>query len=79
MALSFTVPIVVGATIGYFALRSAPELLTLSVLAVTGGALTSVVVEEMISEAHAGDTSRHGPIFLTVGFALFALVSVYVG
>jgi ZIP family zinc transporter len=79
MALSFTIPIVVGATIGYFALRSAPELLTLSVLAVTGGALTSVVVEEMISEAHAGDTSRHGPIFLTAGFALFALVSVYIG
>nr|WP_211236668.1 hypothetical protein [Arthrobacter castelli] len=77
MALSFTIPILLGATIGFFALRHAPEVLTLSVLALTGGALTSVVVEEMIGEAHEGKTSRLGPIFLTTGFALFALISVY--
>jgi ZIP family zinc transporter len=79
LAASFTLPILLGATIGYFALREAPEVLTLSVLALTGGALTSVVVEEMISEAHGGETSRLGPIFLTAGFALFALISVYLG
>lgn len=79
MALSFTVPILLGAAIGYFALREAPETLTLAVLALTGGALTSVVVEEMITEAHAGKTSRLGPIFLTAGFALFALITVYLG
>ncbi len=49
-----------GAGIGYFPLRAAPDVLTLSVLPLTGGALTSVVVEEMISEAHEGDTSRLG-------------------
>ncbi len=53
-------------------------MLTLSLLALTGGALTSVVIEEMISEAHEGQTSRLGPLFLTTGFALFALISVYV-
>ncbi|SDQ03141.1 MULTISPECIES: ZIP family metal transporter [Micrococcaceae] len=79
MALGFTVPILLGAAIGYFALREAPEILTLSVLALTGGALTSVVVEEMITEAHESKTSRLEPVFLTGGFALFALVSVYVG
>ena len=79
MSLSFAIPIVVGATLGYFALRNAPDLLTLSVLTVTGGALTSVVVEEMLTEAHEGDTSRLGPIALTAGFAIFALISVYVG
>lgn len=79
MAAAFAVPILVGATIGYFALRNAPEILTLSVLAVTGGTLTSVVVEEMVTEAHKGDTSPLGPVFLTGGFAIFALVSVYVG
>lgn len=79
MALSFAIPIALGATLGYFALREAPEVLTLSVLAVTGGVLTSVVVEEMLSEAHAGETSRLGPIALTVGFAIFALITVYVG
>lgn len=79
LSLSFAIPILVGATLGYFAFREAPELLTLSVLAVTGGALTSVVVEEMLTEAHEGDTSRLGPIFLTAGFAVFALISVYIG
>lgn len=79
MALSFTLPIMLGATIGYFALQNAPEIITLSVLALTGGALTSVVVEEMIEEAHQGDTSLLDPVSLTAGFALFALITVYLG
>ena len=48
-------------------------------LTLTGGALTSVVVEEMLTEAHEGDTSVWGPILLTGGFALFAAISVYLG
>lgn len=79
MALSFTAPILLGASLGYFALQEAPEVLTFSVLALTGGALTSVVVEEMVTEAHEGETSHLGPVALTAGFALFALISVYVG
>ena len=79
MSLSFALPIVLGAVLGYFALRDAPDIVTLSVLAITGGALTSVVVEEMITEAHEGDTSRLEPVALTAGFAVFALISVYVG
>ncbi|MCB2178013.1 MAG: ZIP family metal transporter [Actinomycetales bacterium] len=79
LAASFTIPIMLGATLGYFALRDAPEIVTLSVLALTGGALTAVVVEEMVSEAHEGETSRLGPVLLTAGFALFAAVSVYLG
>jgi zinc transporter, ZIP family len=79
MSLSFAIPIFVGAALGCFALRDAPELVTLSVLALTGGALTSVVVEELLSEAHEGDSSRLGPVALTAGFSIFALISVYVG
>ncbi len=79
MAAGFTVPILLGATLGFLALRGAPAIVTLSVLALTGGALAAVVVEEMISEAHEGETSRLGPIFLTAGFALFGAISVYVG
>ncbi|WP_203225644.1 hypothetical protein [Kocuria sp. SM24M-10] len=48
-------------------------------LAITGGALTSVVVEEMLTEAHEGETGVWGLILLTGGFAVFALISVYVG
>lgn len=79
LTASFAVPVLAGATLGYFALRGAPELVTLSVLALTGGALATLVVEEMVPEAHAGDTSAWGAIFLTAGFALFGAVSVYVG
>lgn len=79
LAAGFAVPILVGATLGFFALRDAPEIITLSVLALTGGALSAVVVEEMIGEAHEGQTSQLGPIFLTAGFAIFGAISVYLG
>ncbi len=39
-AAAFAVPILLGATLGFFALRDAPEIITLSVLALTGGALS---------------------------------------
>jgi ZIP family zinc transporter len=79
LSLGFAVPVLVGAALGYLALRQAPELLTLSVLALTGGALATVVVEEMVPEAHEGETSQVGAVFFTAGFALFAAISVYVG
>jgi ZIP family zinc transporter len=79
MAAGFAVPILLGAALGFLALRKAPELVTLSVLALTGGALAAVVVEEMVSEAHEGETSQLGPIFLTTGFALFGAISAYFG
>ena len=78
-AAAFAIPILLGATLGYFALRNAPEIVTLSVLSLTGGALTAVVTEEMISEAHEGETSQLGPVLLTAGFAMFAAISVYLG
>ena len=79
LTAAFAIPILFGAALGFLALRQAPEIVTLSVLALTGGALSAVVVEEMVSEAHEGDTSSLGPIFLTAGFALFAAISVYFG
>ncbi len=75
LTVGFAVPVLLGAALGYLALRSAPEVVTLSVLALTGGALCAVVVEEMVSEAHEGETSSLGPVFLTAGFALFAAVA----
>lgn len=79
LTAAFAVPILFGAALGYLALRQAPEVITLSVLALTGGALSAVVVEDMASEAHEGDTSSLGPVFLTAGFGLFAAISVYLG
>lgn len=78
-AIGFTVPVMVGALVGFYALRSAPEMLTLAVLAMTGGALVTVVIEEMVPQAHVGQTSTYGAIFLTAGFALFAATSLLLG
>jgi len=55
-----------------------PDIVTLSVLAATGGVLTNVVIEEMVTQAHDGPTSSLGPLLLTAGFGLFALISVYI-
>lgn len=79
LAVSFGIPVLVGATLGYFILRTAPELVTVSVLAFTGGILLCVVIEEMLTEAHDVATSRLGPVVLTAGFALFAAISAYLG
>ncbi|WP_217631215.1 hypothetical protein [Modestobacter sp. DSM 44400] len=46
-------------------------MVTLSVLVMTGGALATVVVEEMICEAHEGETSRLDAISSTAGFTVF--------
>ena len=79
LAAGFAVPVLLGAALGYLALRGAPDLLTVSVLTLTGGALATLVVEEMVPEAHEGETSSWGAVALTAGFALFAAISLYVG
>ncbi len=33
----------------------------------------------MITEAHEGVTSQLGPVFMTAGFAIFALITAYTG
>lgn len=78
MATSFAVPVLLGAAIGYLALRQAPDTVTLSVLAATGGVLMSVIIEEVVTQAHEGPTSSWGPLMLTGGFGLFAFISVYI-
>ncbi|WP_447924981.1 ZIP family metal transporter [Georgenia muralis] len=60
----------------------------LSVLALTGGALTAVVIEEMIPQAHTSNSEndeedteepRLNALALVAGFALFAVISAYFG
>jgi len=76
---AFTVPILLGATIGYWAVRGQPEIVKFTLLAFTGGVLTTVVVEEMVPEAHQGEEARYASLALVGDFALFALVSAYFG
>lgn len=79
LAATLALPVLLGATLGYWILRGQPELLTLSVLALTGGLLTTLVIEEIVGEAHESDDSMLAPLFITGGFAVFALISAYGG
>ncbi len=78
LSAAFAVPILLGATISYFVLRGQPELYKLMLLTFTAGVLTTLVIEELVPEAHeeAADT-RLAPLVFAAGFALFALISAY--
>lgn len=79
LAAGLMVPIFLGATVGYWAVRGQPEVVKMSLLAFTAGILTTVVVEEIVPEAHEGEEARGATLALVGGFALFALLSVYLG
>ena len=79
LAASFTVPILLAATLGYWTVRDAPDLYKLSLLAFTAGILLTVAVEEMVVQAHQTEDSRWDALMLVGGFALFALIAVYLG
>ena len=78
IAAAFVIPIFLGTTIGFWAVRGASELVQLSVLAFTAGILLSVAVEEIGPQAHKKEP-RGSALALVGGFALFALISAYVG
>ena len=79
LAAAFAVPVLLGATVGYWVVQGQPEVVKLALLAFTAGILLTVTVEEMIPEAHAGADSRWATLGLIGGFALFAFLSSYLG
>ena len=76
---AFAIPIFLGTTIGYWAVRGQPEAVKLGLLAFTAGILMTVTIEEIVPEAHEQKDSRWATLCLIGGFALFALLSSYVG
>ena len=77
LSASFAVPILLGATIGYWAVRGQPDWVKLGLLAFTAGILLTVAVEEIVVEAHGEEDSRWASLFMIGGFALFALLASY--
>ena len=77
LAAGFVIPIFLGATVGYWAVRESAEIVQFSLLAFTAGILMSVSIEEILSEAHDKPDPAFASVFLTAGFALFALLTVY--
>jgi zinc transporter, ZIP family len=77
VAGGLAVPLVVGATLGYFVVRDQPEAYRLVLLTFTAGALTTVVVDDIIPEAQESAPSRlAAPLFLA-GFSTFTLLSAF--
>lgn len=79
VSASFTIPIVLGSVIGYFGMRNAPDVARFALLAFTAGILLTVVIEEMVPEAHAVEHARFAALMLVCGFALFGLIATYLG
>lgn len=82
LSATFALPILIGATIGFFAMRDAPDLYRLVLLTFTAGILTTLVIEELVPEAHEAleqEQERLAPLVFSAGFALFALLSTYLG
>lgn len=79
LAVSLSGAVPLGASIGYWLVRGQPDIVKLLLLGFTSGILITVVVEEMIPAAHeAGDAQSATAVFIG-GFALFTLLSVYLG
>ncbi len=79
LAASFFLPIFLGASVGYWAVRGQSEAVQLALLAFTAGTLTTVAVEEIMPAAHQGEDARVAALVFVGGFALFALLSAYLG
>ena len=79
LAASFALVIFLGVTVGYWAVRSAPEVVKFALLAFTAGVLMTVAVEEIVPEAHKSEETKTATACFVGGFALFALLSKYLG
>jgi len=77
LTLSLSGVVFVGATLGYWLVRGQAEIMKLLLLGFTAGILITVVVEEMIPEAHEGIDARIATAVFVGSFALFTLLSVY--
>ncbi len=82
LSAAFAVPIFLGATVGYWAMRGQPEPYKLMLLTFTAGVLTTLVVEDLVPEAHeevggAENEPRVAALVFIGGFVLFALISAY--
>lgn len=78
LSASFALPVLFGASLGYWLLRDQSEVLKFTALVFTAGLLSVAVVEEMVAEAHEStEDTRLSVLSFVGGFALFALVSSY--
>jgi ZIP family zinc transporter len=77
LALTSFVPVLGGASLGYWVVRGRPDIVRLSLLAFAAGILTTVTVEDIIPESHRGREIAMATFAFVGGFTLFTLLSIY--
>lgn len=75
--LAASLPVLIGAFLGYLFVRGQPEIVQYAILSFTAGILLTVTAEEIIPESHRNGEARLAALALIGGFALFAFVSSY--
>jgi zinc transporter, ZIP family len=78
LAISFAVAVVVSAVLAYWIMEGRDEFWKLVVLSFTAGLLGSLMIEEIVPEAHEERDQRLAVGSFVGGFALVALLSVYI-
>lgn len=74
-----SLPVLLGAVAGYLLVKGRPAIVEYSILAFAAGILLTVTAEEIIPESHKNGEARLAALALIGGFALFALISSYIG
>lgn len=74
---AFIIPVWLGATLGFWALRGQGDLPKLVVLAFTTGTLLTAIVEEIVPEAHQTEDINWSTLTFIGSFALSMLFSTY--
>jgi zinc transporter, ZIP family len=72
-----SLPVFVGATLGYFLVKGQPLIVEYAILAFAAGILLTITAEEIIPESHKNGEARLAALVLISGFALFTLISTY--
>ena len=77
VAAALVLGLFAGTGAGYWALRDQSNVAKMAMLGFTAGALTTLVVEEIVPQAHAERHARFAAFVFVLSFALFALLSTY--
>jgi zinc transporter, ZIP family len=72
-----SLPVFIGATLGYFLVKGQPLIVEYAILAFAAGILLTITAEEIIPESHKNGEARLAALVLISGFALFTLISTY--
>lgn len=72
-----SLPVLLGATAGYFLVKGQPVIVEYVILAFAAGVLLTITAEEIIPESHRNGEARLAALVLILGFALFTLISTY--